>query len=169
MSIFGLPNKTFNCLLSIGSRSCRKTEPFIKDKPSSLRTTSVISQLTLGPPCFMQHPKQNLHFLSPVKFVFGGPVCLSGECFKPQADPPTPTHDYVSIFSKYIANLTYHQPRAIHRHSDLDPTLFHFPGHHVYIRTDTHNPPPPPPPLALTTKDHFLSYPKATNTLSFKA
>ena len=111
----------------IGSRSCRKTEPFIKDKPSSLRrTVSATSQLTLGPPCFMQHPQTGFIFslASQLNFVFGGPVCLLGECFQPQADASTPTHDYISIFSKYIDNLTYHQSRATHRHSDLDFTLF---------------------------------------------
>ena len=86
-------------------------------------------------------PKQDLHSLSPANFVFGGPVRLPGEFFPPETDAPTPTHDYISNFSKYIANLTYHQPRATHRHSHLDPTFFSSQCSHVYIRTDTYKPP----------------------------
>ena len=125
----------------------------------------MISQLTLDPPCFTQHPQTRSTFsLARVNFVFGGLVCLSRKCFEPQADAPTPTHNLISIFSKYMGNLTYHQPRAAHHHSHLDPNFFTSKCSHVYIHKDTHK-----SPLAPTTKDHFLSYPKATNTLSFEA
>ena len=141
MSVFGLPNKTFNCLSSTGPRSCRKSEPLLKGQPSSLRKiVSMVSQLALGP-ALRNSPKQDLHSLSPANFVFGGPARLPGEFFAPEADAPTPTHDYISNFSKYIANLAYHQPRATHRHSHLDPTLFSSQCSHVYIRTDTYKPP----------------------------
>ena len=60
---------------------------------------------------------KDLHSLSPANFVFGGSVRLPGEFFAPETDAPTPTHDYISNFSKHIANLTYHQPRATHRNS----------------------------------------------------
>ena len=90
-------------------------------------------------------PKQDLHFLSPANFVFSGPVRLPGEFFAPETDAPTPTHDYISNFSKYIAKLTYHQPRATHRYSHLDPSLFSSQCSHVYIRTDTYKPPLAPP------------------------
>ena len=86
-------------------------------------------------------PKQDLHSLSPANFVFGGSVRLPGEFFAPKTDNPTPTYDYISNFSKYIANLTYHQPRATHCHSHLDPTLFSSQCSHMYIRTDTYKPP----------------------------
>ena len=74
-------------------------------------------------------PKQDLQSLSPTSFVFGDPVRLPGEFFEPETDAPTPTHDYICNFSKHIANLTYHQPRATHlpftprSHSFLVPVL----------------------------------------------
>ena len=118
-------------------------------------------------------PKQDSHSLSPTNFVFGGPVGLPREFYAPvfggpvrlprefyapETDAPTPTHDYISNFSKYIANLTYHQPRATHRHSYLDPTLFS--SQCIFAQIHTSHPWPP------ITKGHFPSYPKTTNTLS---
>ena len=83
-------------------------------------------------------PKQNLHSLSPSDFVFGQPVRLPGKFFVVNSATQSPTHEYVSKFSKYISRLAYCAPRTANRESHLDAALFSPSCTHVYIRIDSH-------------------------------
>ena len=83
-------------------------------------------------------PKQDLHSLSPSDFVFGQPVRLPGEFFEVNSATQSPTHEYVSKFSKYISRLAYCAPRTANRESHLDAALFSPSCTHVYIRIDSH-------------------------------
>ena len=83
-------------------------------------------------------PKQDLHSLSPSDFVFGQPVRLPGEFFEVNNVTQSPTHEYVSKFSKYISRLAYCAPRTANREYHVDAALFSPSCTHVYIRIDSH-------------------------------
>ena len=117
-------------------------ERFLRSLKSSLRAYENSSDWYDNLPWVLlalrNSPKQDLHSLSPSDFVFGQPVRLPGEFFEVNSATQSPTHEYVSKFSKYISRLAYGAPRTANRESHLDAALFSPSCTHVYIRIDSH-------------------------------